>query len=457
MKTIYKIALLLAVLAVIYFFYDFDKNRKAGKENIEKEDKVIFNYNPDDISALRMNTGKDEFYAEKDRNGRWLLKKPFEDGADELTISGILDKVLEIEATKKIKPEGGDLSAYGLKTPSSGFVFYNSDLKPVVSVEIGEQSVVTDVVYIRINNEEDIFMVSPAIKRAIMHSAYEMRAKHLLQIPSNEISRIEITVGGKENYSVKKYKDLWEIVSPVKCKADDKNIYGYMNLLNNVVVKQFVIEKATKEDLKKYGLDVPEIKLAFYNNGGKVFEASLSKEKIGSGMYAVSNMRDGIYYIEESIIQNLPLKLINLRPLKIMPFGTADIEAMQLKNKRGEIFFKKDPRGIWTGSVSGKSINVDILKVKVLESIVTNVAAKKFVEGPVSDLALYGFNNPQAEVTLFGAQEKKLGRFIIGKHDSEGLLVYCKNGDSSDVALIDSILFRDYLGREPEFYFLANN
>ena len=96
-----------------------------------------------------------------------------------------------------------------------------------------------------------------------------------LEVTNHKLSdfdEIELNFPSKAKVHFKIIEDQWKILSPVKGRANERYVYQLLSILASRSP-----EKLKSDDLEKYGLDQPQLKLTFLNN-----EKSLKEEFVGA-------------------------------------------------------------------------------------------------------------------------------------------------------------------------------
>ncbi|RMF97317.1 MAG: DUF4340 domain-containing protein [Candidatus Schekmanbacteria bacterium] len=452
MSKLSKAVLLLVILCILSVVYYYDTIKKKLIEREREESEYVFNFNPEKVTALELNNNGKITYVKKDKNGIWQMVKPYEDSGDSEVIERMLKRIREIKSFKEISPATDDLSPYGLDNPTASFKIYeNGSDEPTISARIGLDSIVTSAVYVKIEDDPVIHYVTNRLKTAVKRRPYELRNKKLITIPPRDINEIEIHRNSKK-FVLKKTQSGWRMTYPHQGLSTEAIALHNISLVNSIVIKRFVRDVIDEEDLKKCGLLHPLFVFKAVGAKNKVYEIKLGKITGDRGMYLISNMRDGIYYCERDILDQLPDEEIDLRQRRIFPVYIHDMAKAVLKNKRGEITFATDEKRLWWGYVNGKKYPLNPFNVQRLFAVATGVNAEKFVNDPAPDLSKYGLNPPQGSFTAYDRDGNKLGSFLIGKLNKAGIKAYCMNEEYKEIAIIDMVFVRDWLGREPDFF-----
>ncbi len=129
----------------------------------------------------------------------------------------------------------------------------------------------------------------------------------------SDFDEIELNFPSKAKVHFKFVNDHWKILSPVKGRANELYIYQLLSILASKSP-----EKLKSDDLKKYGLDQPKLKLFFLN------KEKMLKEEFVFGTYNPISENQYIKYKDDIFIVNglfsetasyVPIEFIDKRPI----------------------------------------------------------------------------------------------------------------------------------------------
>ena len=176
----------------------------------------------------------------------------------------------------------------------------------------------------------------------------------------SDFDEIELNFPSKAKVHFKIIENHWKILSPVKGRANERYIYQLLSILASKSP-----EKLKSDDLEKYGLDQPQLKLTFLNKAKKL------KEEFVFGTYNAISENQYIKYKDDVFIVNglfsetasyVPIEFIDKRPIApyetIQGFNFSRLEQWQ-KNQLKLV--KKN--GNWIA----KGINVKTTQADILE------------------------------------------------------------------------------------------
>ena len=176
----------------------------------------------------------------------------------------------------------------------------------------------------------------------------------------SDFDEIELNFPSKAKVHFKIIENHWKILSPVKGRANERYIYQLLSILASKSP-----EKLKSDDLEKYGLDQPQLKLTFLN------KEKVLKEEFVFGTYNAISENQYIKYKDDVFIVNglfsetasyVPIEFIDKRPIApyetIQGFNLSRLEQWQ-KNQLKLV--KKNGKWIAKGT-DVKTTQEDILE-----------------------------------------------------------------------------------------------
>lgn len=176
----------------------------------------------------------------------------------------------------------------------------------------------------------------------------------------SDFDEIELNFPSKAKVHFKIVKNHWKILSPVKGRANELYVYQLLSILASKSP-----EKLKSNDLEKYGLDQPKLKVIFLN------KEKMLKEEFIFGTYNPISENQYIKYKDDVFIVNglfsetasyVPIEFIDKRPISpyeiIQGFNFSRLEQWQ-KNQLKLV--KKN------GNWATKGINVKTTQNDIIE------------------------------------------------------------------------------------------
>jgi len=212
-----------------------------------------------------------------------------------------------------------------------------------------------------------------------------------------------------------KQNGAWQITQPLQTGADDASLQGILQQLASARVAQ--TEPGAPDRLKVFGLETPDVALAFQMKNGAKHSLRLGKKDFtGVSVYAIVDSAKDVALLPESLLVSADKPLQDLRDHSVLHFVAPDATSFDLKNPSGELAAAKD-HDAWKftkpSSAPGDGGAINSFLTSVASSRITTIAS----ETP-NNLAKYGLANPGISLTVTDAKGKS-ATVLVGKKEGD--------------------------------------
>lgn len=267
----------------------------------------------------------------------------------------------------------------------------------------------------------------------------------LLSVATAGVTRLELE-RGERLFRFVRSDPVWNLESPIKAKA---NKISVENILDDFCALKYdkVVEREAK-DLKRYGLDKPEIELRIYEKDPAKPSYAIQigiKNEMDSSSYARLSSGFEVVTIPDYKRNYLEKELFEFRDKKFMEFDTTDVSefsftyqgaAFAFRKKEGDWFME---RPLFSRAVESKV--TDIL------SRASQLEAKAFKDKASADkLKEFGFEKPMLEA-VFKLKDKEKRVKVIQK--GETYLAFTPDFD--ELCEVDKDFVDKFVGEAREF------
>jgi len=267
-----------AALAVAYAVYDY---KSEQREQTRKEDQShLLKMNTDQIQELSLAAGKDpQIVLHRDKDG-WRMLKPIKDEGDESAIRDLLEG-LGGEKSIETVTEGQDIkwSNFGLDQPK-GVIAVTNNLGETERFTVGNRRNYQGDSFVRKNEDEKVFVASSTWFAKLEKKSGEFRNKTLMRFSSADVLEMHLQ-RGHELMSLK-YKDdkgvhIWFSPEHPTWKLDQNKVRELLSMLNSTQALEFIVDgKVRPDELKKWGLQQPRLKMTLSLKSGKTWQADFA-------------------------------------------------------------------------------------------------------------------------------------------------------------------------------------
>jgi hypothetical protein len=265
-------------------------------------------------------------------------------------------------------------------------------------------------------------------------------------LDADKIDEMKVKSESGDTTTLKKANGMWQMTAPLTVKADDMPASALATNLSTLEITRVVDENPV--DLKEYGLDSPRVEIEFKASGDKTYADAHrlflgGKSATGGDLFARRDADKRVILVPGYTDPIFNRATFDLRDKTLVAVDREKIERLDLSPGgpgATSLQFAKDGTD-WKLTRPIAAV-ADYQAVDALVSRLQTVAMKSIVAEPAtpSDLKKYGFDKPQATLTLTaGGAARSL--IIGGKATGDD--VYVRDSSKPLIATADGGLLKD--------------
>ena len=454
----WKTTLVLLIITGGVFAYLFlvERNR-LNTADAAREAQNVVNLSREKINGVVIQNGEDKIDIRR-KDDKWRLETPIKDQADASVVNNLLVELenWQKEATISVKEMEADkskLSDYGLTSPKLRLKLSGENAPP--EIWFGKDAALEGKMYVRFANSKETFLVNQSVKKAIDKKPEEFRDRKLTDLIMAQVVRTVLKTPAGE-MELQKTGDHWDIVKPLRTRADDQKVGDMIAQITTARIQQFVADD--KGDLHPYGLAEARGSITLFTQDdkpgapGQTLQIGSVSEKEKEQVYVRFSPRAFVYTLPKKVEELLNNKPDDLRDRHLVRIDTRILDRITIDapGKGKAVLARKDEN--WT-IASRKNAPANSTEARHLIDTMQNEQVTKFVEDVASNLPKYGLDKPQLTVTFSSfasentaetkAGEQPFASVAFGKVEGEN--VYARVGDEPFVVavrrtLLDQIL-----------------
>lgn len=383
-----KIFLLASILLALGgYFYFYELRGKEARKAKEETAKKLFSMKKEEVQELRLQKGSQVIVCRK-VTGRWELLSPVKAPADSAAVEGLLSSLTDLTAERTVEEKPKDLAAYGLQTPQGEVGLKGS--RGEQSLRVGGQSPLDSFLYVQKRGSESVLLTPSALQDSLNKEVYDLRDKTVLAFSPQEVRKMEVTRDALSLSCQRATGDQWELLAPIRYRADGEKIREVLQKVKELKVKQFVEDRP--QDLTPYGLNVPRGRLVLWkeDRGKPTSLILLWGKQEGGRIYAQRQGDPQVFALEEDLLKALPATADDWRdPRPFHVTSQEKVEKLELGYPDERVVCAREKEGRWQiqspVQAAASSPEVEALLVKIKE-----LKAKRFVTDTPSSLAAFG-------------------------------------------------------------------
>jgi hypothetical protein len=416
----------------------------------------VVNFDRSKVDGIIIQNG-DEKIEIRRRDNKWRLEIPIKDQADAALVENLLSdlETWQKEGTipaKDIDADKSKLNEYGLNRPKLKLKLIGSDRPP--EILFGKDAALEGRMYVRFENSKETFLAKQSVKKDIDKKAEEFRDKKLTDVTTAQVRRIALKTPAGE-MELEKKSDHWDIVKPLRARADDEKVGDLIAQVTTGRIQQFVADD--HGDLRPYGLAEPRgsitlfsqegrkdqtveiadsIKVFGRDDKGQMLQIGSVPEKEKDQVYVRFAPRGAVYTLPKKIEEALNIKPADLRDYHLVRIDTNVLDriTIDVPGKGKTVLARKD--GNWT-IASRNNAPADSRAVRRLIDTLQNARVTRFVEDVASSLPKYGLDKPRLQITFSSFASENTAETKAGEEPFATLSFGKADGDNVYARLTD--------------------
>lgn len=255
-STIALLVVLIGLGAYIYFVTWKQPAQDAGS----KQEKVFASVQSDQIDELKVKAESGDVTTLQKTSGAWTVVAPMATPASETDASSLASALSALEIERVIDENPADVKDYGLETPRIEIDFKANGGKASGRLLVGAKTPTGASMYARRNDEKRVFLVAEYQNSSLNKSTFDLRDKSVIKIDREKVDGVEVAVGAaRQPLQFAKAGGEWKLIKPLEARADSGLVEALVGSMQTAQMKSVAADNATPADLRKYGLDRPEV------------------------------------------------------------------------------------------------------------------------------------------------------------------------------------------------------
>src|SRR5438876_2122725 len=434
---------LFALTTALVVFIKFYETKRPNTEEANRRARNVCNIERDKIDGVVIQNGEKRIELKR-ADKKWRLESPVKDLADGSTVDTLLFDLEDWkkDATisgKEIEADKSRMAEYGVAKAKLRLKLQGADAPP--GILFGNNAALEGKTYVRLENSKDVFLAAQSIKNQISKKPEEFRDRKLTDTVATQVIRLSLKTAAGE-MELQKQGDHWQIVKPLRARADDQKVNDLIAQITTSRIAQFVADDAG--DLHPYGLTEPRGTVTIFTpedksagrtdssrgEQGQILQIGGVPEKQKDQVYVRFAPRKFVYTLPNKIETILSTKPNDLRDRHLVRFDQNQLDRITIDapGKTKTVLARKDQN--WT-IINRNNRPANAAEARRLIELLAGEQVTNFVADVASDLPKYGLDKPQLTVTLSSfasentaetqAGEHPLATIAFGKIDGENI------------------------------------
>lgn len=263
------------------------------------------------------------------------------------------------------------------------------------------------------------------------------KRKRLLDIQSDEVTRLELTASNQTIVAVKT-GDRWDIESPLTVRAGTGSINAILGELEFTERERTLTERELAGTRPaEFGLDAPRVRVAVTGKKGAVTVLVGGETPTKDGLYVQLAGSKAVSVVRKDLFDRLNVRLDDLRDRQLLDFATETATRLEIITGQRAIELTRraattnaEPRWLISRPLA---VRADAGKASELLNALASLRAAEFISEDPKDVHTYGLDEPTHEVTVWTAGTNAGIALLLGRsptNDAEKVYAKLKSANS---------------------------
>src|SRR5438270_3783222 len=437
--------MLFALTAALVLFIKFYETKRPNTEEANRRSQNVINFERDKIDGVVIQNGEERIELKR-ADKKWRLESPVKYLADGSTVDSLLVDLEDWKkdttiSAKEIEADKSRMAEYGVAKAKLRLKLQGANAPP--EILFGNNAALEGKTYVRLENSKDVFLAAQSIKNQISKKPEEFRDRKWTDTGATQVTRLSLKTAAGE-MELKKQGDHWQIVKPLRARADDQKVNDLIAQITTSRIAQFVADDAG--DLHPYALTEPRGTVTIFtadDKQGQILQIGGVPEKEKDQVYVRFAPRKFVYTLPNKIETILSTRPNDLRDRHLVRFDQNQLDRITIDapGRTKTVLARKDQN--WT-IVNRNNRAANAAEARRLVDLIAGEQVTNFVADVASDLPKYSLNKRQLTVTFstFASEntaetqagEHPLATIAFGKIDGEN--IFARVGDEPFVVAV---------------------
>ena len=321
---------------------------------------------------------------------------------------------------------------FGLATPQFVITLYNRDMRR--QIDIGALTPSGDQVYVRVVGSDGISVVSADLFQVIPRFPEHWRDRAIVNLQTLPYDRV-IVSNPTSSFELQRSSSnsLWMMTAPLTSRADNERINVLLHALDELRAGRFVTD-STNTDLQQFGLQPPELQIAFAQGTNRIARLELGKgaDTNGSQIFLRRADMNSVVTVPKKSLTPWYEPREKFRDHHLVGF-TQRVDEIEVRGTNAFTLLRQADNS-W--KLKGEELPIDTGLVNGFIRAANEIEIQQFKDAiTVPDLQRFGLEKPMRQIIFRAAGETNpvLGDLFFGATDGS---VYVRRADEESVYAI---------------------
>ena len=423
-STLVFLVIFLGLGAYVYFV---EMERPAADDASIQKPKV-FSIEADKVEEIQLKPAAGEPATVRKGTDGWTIVEPIQTPADENVARDMSTNLASLEQDRIVDENATDLKSYGLEPARFDVTFRLAGEKEPRRVLLGDKNATGTGLYAKLPNDKKVFLVATFLETTFGKGPFDLRDKTILKFERDKVDSLELASrsGGGGAIQLTKSGANWKLVKPVQAPADFTAVEAVLGQLQSA--QMLAIEPGDTTDLKKFGLDRPDV-TATVGAGSTRAVLQIGAKADDQGFFARDASKPLVFRVGTAVADDLRKTPFDMRRKEIFEFREFNAPRFEIARGTETRAFErvKNPKptepDLWK-QVAPAAKDIDSGTLSGVLTDFSNLRAEAFVDNPGPTT---GLKAPFAVITIKFDEGKKEERVRFGRFGED---VFAERPDS---------------------------
>jgi hypothetical protein len=394
-----SLLVILAVAAGIGAYVYFVEMKRDISDPSLKKEKIFPEVTSGKVEEIEVHAENGDVTTLKKTGDTWQIVAPATLEVDGPAVSAVASTLETIEAQKILDENPESVKDYGLDPPRYYLVFRAAGETAPRRLNVGSKTSIGADMYARAEGQTRLVLISSFLEDMLNRTTFNLREKTLLKFDTAKVDSLRLEVAGAPALAFLKKGSDWRLTAPIDAKADFGSVEGMVGRVSQTSMNAIVVDPAmpgapaqpTPADLKKFGLDRPQLSITF-GTGSSRATLVIGGKKDDTTLYARDLSRPIVFAVETKLLDDLKRKVDDVRVKDVFELRSFTVLGLDItRGGQTYSFAKERPAAenqstaveVWKQTKPAAK-DVDQTKFTDFLTTLTNLRAEKFADKPLS-------------------------------------------------------------------------
>jgi len=333
----------------------------------------------------------------RNEDDKWDFGDGIDFPADEAAVGLMATNLAGMSAERMVEDEVSDWRPFGLEDQGNLAVTMTPKEGEAVTVLFGNETPTGSAVFARLAQDPRLFTVYNYVKTSFDKTIFDWRSKKLLQVASDSVQSLRLTVGSNRYAFAPDGPGKWNILEPAPVRADDFTVGELVRAVQNVEMTEAVSEERASSLQRAFSRPFAVAEL---NDGS---DHSLTVARSGDDYFASTTDMEGVFAVSTVFAESLDKDLEELRDKKLFDFGFDPVLEIEIRDAGAVSTIRKADQDWVLSSDGARVLNSEA--VQTLIDSLRNLAAVEFVSDRRGDQAGRGLGSPVLTASVTSGED----------------------------------------------------